>query len=263
MSSINVGLLQASPQFKELEAKASAIGQKFSAGGAPMEFFTSHEAMQLDLEEALTRKVGDKYYNLSAHLVWIGDRTRQLSGAHVEYFRGITNPIGVKVGPSMKGPELKDLVAKLNPSKEEGRIMLITRYGAGKVKDMLPTHIKAVQESGVPVVWQCDGVHGNGIVASNKYKTRKVEDVLQEIRECFAIHKECGSVLGGVHLEVTGQETVTECLGGCVNVTENDLTKNYETYCDPRLNYAQAIEAAFKVAEDIPEGQGPAKKQKA
>lgn len=217
--------------------------------------------MQLDLEEALTRKVGDKYYNLSAHQVWIGDRTRQLDGAHVEYFRGISNPVGVKVGPSMKPDELKDLVKILNPNKEEGRVMLITRYGAGKVEDMLPPHIAAVKESGVPVVWQCDGVHGNGIVAkSNKYKTRKFDDIVAEISQAIAVHKRCGSVLGGIHVEASGQETITECLGGCVNITEEGLPANYETYCDPRLNYAQSIEAIFKVGREL--GESPTKRAK-
>merc|ERR1719382_283498 len=154
---------------------ARAIRGKKAAHEA-MEFFTSHEAMQLDLEEALTRKVGDKYYNLSAHLVWIGDRTRQIDGAHVENFRGISNPVGVKVGPSMKNDELKELLQKLNPNKEEGRVMIITRYGAGKVEELLTGHIQAVKECGIPVTWQCDAVHGNGIVASNKYKTRRCED---------------------------------------------------------------------------------------
>jgi len=230
-----------------MKASAREIGGK----DVPTEFFTAHEAMQLDLEEALTRKAGDKYYNLSAHLVWIGDRTRQLSGAHVEYFRGIANPVGVKVGPSMKADELQDLVKMLNPAKEEGRLMLITRYGASKIEDMLPAHIEAVKASGVPVVWQCDGVHGNGVVASNKYKTRVVEDVISEVVKCVAIHRRCGSVLGGIHLEVTGQETVTECLGGSIGMTEEMLTKNYETYCDPRLNYAQSIEAAFEIADSL------------
>jgi len=244
---ISVDPLAASPKFASMKSSARDIGGK----DAPTEFFTAHEAMQLDLEEALTRKAGDKYYNLSAHLVWIGDRTRQLNGAHVEYFRGIANPVGVKVGPSMKADELQDLVKMLNPTKEEGRLMLITRYGASKIDDMLPAHIEAVKASGVPVVWQCDGVHGNGIVASNKYKTRVVEDVISEVVKCIAIHKRCGSVLGGIHLEVTGQETVTECLGGCIGMTEEMLTKNYETYCDPRLNYAQSIEAAFEIADSL------------
>eukprot|EP00401_Gymnodinium_catenatum_P039885 CAMPEP_0117527814 /NCGR_PEP_ID=MMETSP0784-20121206/36994_1 /TAXON_ID=39447 /ORGANISM="" /LENGTH=432 /DNA_ID=CAMNT_0005324083 /DNA_START=107 /DNA_END=1405 /DNA_ORIENTATION=+ len=251
LSKIAIDELRNSADFEMLKAKASDIGAKY-AMDAPTTFFTAHEAMQLDLEAALTRKVGNKYYNLSAHFVWIGDRTRQIPGAHVEYFRGISNPIGCKVGPTMKPDELKELVKILNPSKEEGRLMIITRYGAAKVRDMLPAHIKAVQETGVPVVWQCDAVHGNGVVAPrNGYKTRKFDDILQEFFECVAVHKECGSVLGGVHLECTGQSTVTECLGGCVNITEEGLTENYETVCDPRLNYAQSIETAFKMAAAV------------
>ena len=199
-----------------MKASAEKISAKF-AGGAAAEFYTAHEAIQLDLEEALTRKVGDKNYNLSAHLVWIGDRTRQLDGAHVEYFRGISNPIGVKVGPSMKADELKDLVRVLNPNKEEGHLMIITRYGAGKVEEFLTQHIAAVKETGVPVVWQCDAVHGNGIIAkSNNFKTRRMDDIVAEVCECIAVHKKCGSILAGIHLEATGQETVTECLGGSI-----------------------------------------------
>jgi len=247
---INVAGLKDSKDFAEMSKDAEAIRTK-AQGKESQEFFTAHEAMQLDLEEALTRKVGDKYYNLSAHLVWIGDRTRQIDGAHLEYFRGIANPIGVKVGPSMKNDELKELLQILNPNKEEGRIMIITRYGAGKVEQLLPGHIQAVKESGIPVVWQCDAVHGNGIVAaSNKYKTRRCEDIVKEVMEVMAVHKRCGSILGGIHLEVTGQETVTECLGGCMGITEKQLETNYETYCDPRLNYAQSIEAAFSVARE-------------
>lgn len=250
LASIGVSQLKASPDFDGLKKSSQEIGAKYAAK-APTEFFTAHEAMQLDLEEALTRKAGEKFYNLSAHLVWIGDRTRQLGGAHVEYFRGIANPVGVKVGPSMKNEELQELVKILNPDKEEGRVMIITRYGAGKIQDMLPGHIEAVKASGVPVVWQCDAVHGNGMVAkSNNYKTRKMEDIVEEVVKCIAIHRQCGTVLAGIHLEMTGQETVTECLGGCVGITEEMLTKNYETYCDPRLNYAQSIEAAFKVAAE-------------
>jgi len=247
-TNIDINALRSSPEFENFSKDVRAIRAK-EATKETTEFFTSHEAMQLDLEEALTRKVGDKYYNLSAHLVWIGDRTRQVGGAHLEYFRGIANPIGVKVGPSMKNDELKELLQILNPNKVEGRIMIITRYGAGKVEEMLTGHIQAVKESGIPVTWQCDGVHGNGIVAaSNKFKTRRLEDIVQEIMECIAVHKKCGSILGGIHLEVTGQTSVTECLGGCVGLTEDMLPQNYETYCDPRLNYAQSIEAAFAVA---------------
>lgn len=247
LSKVDLTQLSSLPDFDTLKATARDVAAKNMTAPTP-EFFTAHEAMQLDLEESLTRKVGDLYYNLSAHLVWIGDRTRQLDGAHVEYFRGITNPIGCKIGPSMKNDELKDLVAKLNPNKEEGKLVLITRYGAGKVADMLPGHIQAVKESGVPVVWQCDAVHGNGIVASNKMKTRKVSDILAEIMECIEVHKTCGTVLAGIHLECTGQASVTECLGGCINLTEDMLSSNYETTCDPRMNYAQSIETAFQVA---------------
>jgi len=251
MSKINITSLSASPSFENMKASAEKISAKF-AGGAAAEFYTAHEAIQLDLEEALTRKVGDKYYNLSAHLVWIGDRTRQLDGAHVEYFRGISNPIGVKVGPSMKADELKDLVRVLNPNKEEGHLMIITRYGAGKVEEFLTQHIAAVKETGVPVVWQCDAVHGNGIVAkSNNFKTRRMDDIVAEVCECIAVHKKCGSILAGIHLEATGQETVTECLGGSIGLTEDMLPNNYETYCDPRLNYAQGIETVFKVAAEV------------
>jgi 3-deoxy-7-phosphoheptulonate synthase len=246
-ATIDVDVLKSSPDYDSYKEVAAAISKTSPA----TEFFTSHEAMQLDLEEALTRQVGDKYYNLSAHLVWIGDRTRQINGAHLEYFRGISNPIGVKVGPSMKNDELVELVNILNPNKEEGRLMLITRYGAGKVKDFLPGHLEAVKKSGVPVVWECDAVHGNVVTASNKYKTRKLEDILEEIKNCIAVHRECGTVLGGIHLEVTAQKTVTECLGGCIGLTEDMLPTNYESYCDPRLNYAQSIEAAFLVADAV------------
>jgi len=260
LAAIKISGLRESPEFESLEQSAREIGARFAAG-APTEFFTAHEAMQLDLEEALTRPAAGGHFNLGAHLVWIGDRTRQLDGAHVEYFRGISNPIGVKVGPSMKNEELQELVKLLNPDKEEGRLMIITRYGAGKIEDMLPGHIEAVKATGVPVVWQCDAVHGNGIVAkSNKYKTRQMEDILAEFIKCMGVHKRCGTILGGIHVEMTGQESVTECLGGCAGITEEMLPNNYETYCDPRLNYAQSIETAFKVAECMPSPERAAKK---
>jgi len=170
----------------------------------------------------------------------------------VEYFRGIKNPIGCKVGPSMGADELKQLVKILNPDNVEGRLVLITRYGKDKVEAMLPPHIKAVQEAGVHVVWQADGVHGNTTTApSNKLKTRAYEDVLGEIAKAITIHKANGSVLAGIHIEMTGQKTVTECTGGCVKISEADLVKNYETYCDPRLNYGQSIEVAFAVGDAV------------
>jgi 3-deoxy-7-phosphoheptulonate synthase len=251
LGSLEVDFLRSSPKY----AAYSKVVQDIKntppsvAGGC----FTAHEAMQLDLEEALTREAAPgKFYNLSAHMVWIGDRTRQLTGAHVEYFRGIRNPIGCKVGPSMQPDELKQLVQILNPDKIEGRLVLITRYGSANIESMLPAHIKAAQESGVPVVWQCDGVHGNTVTAAgNKLKTRKFDDVLGECTKALAIHRANGSVLGGIHLEMTGQASVTECTGGCINIFEEMLTKNYETYCDPRLNYAQAIEAAFVMSNAL------------
>jgi len=249
LAGIKIGLLSGAPDFDGLKEKSKEIVDKYSASPAPTQFFTAHEGMQLDLEEALTRKVGDKFYNLGAHMLWIGDRTRQLDGAHIEYFRGVQNPVGMKVGPSMKPEELSEIVKVLNPDKEEGKLIIITRYGAKKIEATLPGHIEAVKASGVPVVWQCDAVHGNGIVApSNKMKTRKCEDVLEEIKKCMEVHKAAGTVFAGIHVEVSGQETITECLGGCVNITEEGLTVNYETYCDPRLNYAQSIELAFATA---------------
>jgi len=262
LRAIDLSELKAAPDYSSYSQDAGSIAAG-TIDAEALEFFTAHEAMQLDLEEALTRPVGSKYYNLSAHLVWIGDRTRQLDCAHIEYFRGIANPIGVKVGPSMKNDELKDLVKILNPNKEHGRLVLITRYGAGKAEALLPGHIEAVKESGVPVTWQCDAVHGNGIVAkSNKLKTRNVTDILTEISEVMAIHKRCGSILGGIHLEMTGQCSVTEVTGGAMGMTEEMLTKNYETYCDPRMNYSQAIEAAFVVANDMPSEERAAKRAK-
>jgi len=244
LGGLDIDFLKSSPNYATYSKAAAAA--KANAAAVTPGVFTAHEAMQLDLEEALTRAVpGKGYYNLSAHMVWIGDRTRQLTGGHVEYFRGIKNPIGCKVGPSMAADELKDLCQILNPDKVEGRLILITRYGTDKIGSMLPAHIKAVQESGVPVVWQCDGVHGNTVTASNKLKTRKFEDVMGECAKALQIHRENGSVLGGIHLELTGQEKVTECTGGTIGIFEDMLTQCYETYCDPRFNYAQAIEAAL------------------
>jgi len=250
LSNLDIEFLKPSPSYGEwCKTVASA---KDSPPDGLTSFFTSHEAMQLDLEESLTREVrGKGHYNLSAHMVWIGDRTRQLLGGHVEYFRGIANPVGCKVGPSMQNEELKTLVQILNPNRVEGKLVLITRYGVGKVEQYLPGHIRAVMESGVPVVWECDGVHGNTVTASNKLKTRDFDDVLGECTKALAIHRENGSVLGGIHLEITGQTTVTECTGGACGISEERLTSNYETYCDPRLNYAQSIEAAFKMGDAL------------
>ncbi len=181
-----------------------------------VDFFTSHEGLHLPYEESMTSKVGDKYYNLGAHFLWIGDRTRQLDHAHVEYFRGIENPVGIKVGPSSKPEEIVKLVQKLwpDPASKPGRITLITRMGAGKVEEFLPPIIKAVSSAGLPVVWQCDPMHGNTSSAkSSGLKTRDLDNILKELRVTFEVHKTLGTKLGGVHLELTG-ENVTECTGG-------------------------------------------------
>jgi 3-deoxy-7-phosphoheptulonate synthase len=175
------------------------------------------------------------YYNTSAHFLWIGDRTRQLGGAHVEYFRGLQNPIGIKCGPTMTASELVDLLHVVDPRREPGKVTLITRYGAGKVTSLLPSHIEAVKGSGHTVVWQCDPMHGNTHTTPQGIKTRSFSAILSELRDCLGIHKQCGSFLGGVHLELTG-EAVTECIGGSEGLEETDLSLNYTTFCDPRLN---------------------------
>ncbi len=192
------------------------------------------------------------YYNTSAHFLWIGDRTRQLTYAHVEFFRGLSNPIGVKVGPSMPSTDLPPLLDILNPSREIGKVTLITRYGADKIADHLPAHIAAVRESGHVVVWQCDPMHGNGKSVPSPdggsvIKTRRFSDILSELQQALQIHRAMDSYLGGMHLELTG-EAVTECLGGAAGLTEQDLSLNYTTFCDPRLNEKQALELAFLVA---------------
>ncbi|HIF78078.1 MAG TPA: 3-deoxy-7-phosphoheptulonate synthase class II, partial [Sulfitobacter sp.] len=186
----------------------------------------------------------------SGHMIWIGDRTRQPDGAHVEFARGVQNPIGLKCGPSMTSDDLKQLMAKLNPDNEEGRLTLISRFGAGQVGDHLPRLIKTVQEEGANVVWTCDAMHGNTIKSSTGYKTRPFDSVLREVHEFFAVHNAEGSVPGGVHFEMTGQD-VTECTGGVRAVSDEDLSDRYHTACDPRLNASQSLELAFLVAEEL------------
>ncbi|KAL2061237.1 hypothetical protein VTL71DRAFT_7510 [Oculimacula yallundae] len=233
-----------------------------------VDLYTSHEGLLLDYEQRLTRLLknptkstdssrgasttadeGKSYYNTSAHFLWVGDRTRQIDGAHIEYFRGIANPIGVKIGPTTSPSDLLTLLRTLNPSIEVGKITLITRYGAAKVRSLLPTHIKTVEgsEYARSVVWQCDPMHGNTRSTSTGIKTRQFTDILSELQETLAIHKEEGSYLGGVHLELTG-EAVTECTGGSEGLNEDDLSLNYTSFCDPRLNEKQALELAFLIA---------------
>jgi len=225
-----------------------------------VELFSSHEGLLMAYEEAATRAVPrvnghatepvERYYNLGAHMLWIGDRTRALDGAHVEYFRGIENPIGVKVGPSMAPSDLVKLIETLEPADRPGRITLITRMGAGKVEAHLPPLIEAVRASGRTVVWSCDPMHGNGTKTPSGIKTRELAKIHAELGQTFDVHERLGTILGGVHFELTGED-VTECVGGPQELVEADLLRSYETYCDPRLNYAQSLEMAFFLAKRL------------
>jgi 3-deoxy-7-phosphoheptulonate synthase len=216
-----------------------------------VDFFTSHEGLLLHFEQALTRMERQRgWYNLGTHLAWIGDRTRQLDGAHVEYFRGIRNPIGVKVGNSMEPAELLELIRILNPDNEPGRLTLIHRFGAETIASRLPALASAVRRSGCQVLWSCDPMHGNTLTARNGIKTRSFDEIMSEVISAFRIHKECGTRLSGIHLELTGED-VTECTGGPANLTESDLTRDYRSTVDPRLNYEQAMEIAFLIAEQM------------
>lgn len=242
-----------------------------------VDLYTSHEGLLLEYEQSLTRKMKNPrtaereesshphkstnevheeqesgWYNTSAHFLWVGDRTRQIDGAHIEYFRGLQNPIGIKVGPSMDPQEIVRLLDIVNPSKEIGKVTLITRYGSSKVDSLLPSHISAVQQSPYnnTVIWQCDPMHGNTRSTPTGIKTRHFEDILSEVSSALRIHREMGSFLGGVHLEMTG-DAVTECVGGSEGLEESDLEKRYTTFCDPRLNEKQALELAFLVAGNI------------
>ena len=231
---------------------ACGLNSQSTAAMAETDFFTSHEALLLNYEEGLTRQdtITDEkgWFTTSAHMVWIGDRTRQLDGAHVEYMSGIDNPIGLKCGPSMDGDDLRRLIDKLNPENIPGRLTLIARMGADIVTEKLPPLVEAVKESGANVVWCSDPMHGNTVKASTGYKTRRVDDVMREVAGFFEVHDSLGTYPGGVHFEMTGQN-VTECLGGVVEVTEARLGDRYHTHCDPRLNAAQSLELSFLIAD--------------
>jgi len=217
-----------------------------------VDFYFSHEALLLPYEEALTRQdsiTGD-WYATSGHMIWIGDRTRQPDGAHVEFCRGVKNPIGLKCGPSLSEDDLLKLIAVLNPKNEPGRLTLIARFGADKIADKLPKLIRAVQKEGANVVWSSDPMHGNTMKLQSGYKTRPLDRVLEELKAFFAIHRAEGSYAGGVHLEMTGQD-VTECLGGAQAIKEVDLHDRYQTACDPRLNASQSLELAFLLADAL------------
>jgi 3-deoxy-7-phosphoheptulonate synthase len=214
------------------------------------EIYTSHEALLLGFEEAMTRvdSTSGDWYCTSGHMVWIGDRTRQLDHAHVEYCRGIKNPLGLKCGPSSKHDELLRLIDILNPENEPGRLTLICRVGSDKASDLLPPLVRAVKREGKAVVWSCDPMHGNTITAASGYKTRPFDRILSEVKTFFAVHAAEGTYAGGVHLEMTGKD-VTECTGGARAITDEDLNDRYHTFCDPRLNAEQSIDLAFLLAE--------------
>ena len=220
------------------------------------EFFTSHEALLLGYEQALTRidSTSGDWYATSGHMLWIGDRTRQPDGAHIEFCRGVKNPIGLKCGPSLKPDELLQLIDLLNPENEPGRLTLIARFGHDKVEDHLPALIRKVKSEGRSVVWSCDPMHGNTIKATSGYKTRPFDQVMTEVRRFMDIHQAEGTHAGGVHVEMTGKN-VTECTGGLQAVTDEDLKDRYHTFCDPRLNADQALELAFLVAQEMKEEQ--------
>ena len=216
------------------------------------EFYTSHEALLLNYEEALTREdtiTSEKgWYSTSAHLLWVGDRTRQHDHGHIEFLSGIQNPVGIKCGPSLEPDDLIRLIEKINPENDTGKVVLICRMGSEKVFDHLPKLVKKIQSEGKKVIWCCDPMHGNTIKASNGYKTRKVSQILSEVDNFFNVHKTEGSYPGGVHFEMTGSN-VTECLGGANEVKESDLGSRYHTHCDPRLNGSQSLELAFLISD--------------
>jgi 3-deoxy-7-phosphoheptulonate synthase len=221
-------------------------------------FYTSHEALLLPYEQALTRRdeaMGSgQYLAASGHMLWIGDRTRQPDGAHVEFCRGIVNPIGIKCGPSLEPDALLRLIDILNPADEPGRLTLIARFGAGKIEKQLPALVRAVKKAGRTVVWCCDPMHGNTVTAAGGLKTRPFDSIVSEVERFFAVHRAEGTYPGGVHIEMTGQN-VTECTGGVTKISEADLQRQYDTGCDPRLNAGQSLELAFMLAERVRKDQ--------
>ena len=260
----NLGFIKKSPEskrFKELEDQianaldfmdACGINSDFNRRLKTVNFWTSHEALLLPFEESMTRtdSTTGENHDTSAHFVWIGDRTRQLDGGHVEFCRGIENPIGIKCGPTLKAEDLINLCNKINPKNEKGKITLISRFGHENVSKHLPKLIRAIKKEGLNVIWSCDPCHGNTIKATTGFKTRPFNSVLSEVKKVFACHQSEGSYAGGLHIELTGQN-VTECTGGAQKISDKDLSSRYHTHCDPRLNANQALELAFLISDEI------------
>ena len=260
----NLGYIKKSPQakkFKELEDKiadalafmdACGINSEFNRRLKTVNFWTSHEALLLPFEESMTRvdSTTGEYHDTSAHFVWIGDRTRQLEGGHVEFCRGIENPIGIKCGPTTKPDEIVKIINVINSKNKKGKITLISRFGHENVEKFLPKLIRTIKKEGSNVIWSCDPMHGNTIKSATGFKTRPFNNVLKEVKNVFAVHQSEGSYAGGLHIEMTGQN-VTECTGGAQKISDQDLSSRYHTHCDPRLNANQALELAFLISDEI------------
>lgn len=265
----NQGFVEKSPQGEKYQHLADQITQTLAfmeacginAQNTPQlhetSLYTSHEALLLNYEEALTRQdsLTGQWYDCSAHMLWIGDRTRQTDHAHVEFLKGVHNPVGIKIGPSTQIDSLLTLLDTLNPKRIPGRITLIARMGANAITELLPPLVRAVKSSGHPVVWSSDPMHGNIIKASNGYKTRSVDAILTEMKGFFEVHQAEGTYAGGVHFEMTG-DNVTECIGGAFQITEEGLADRYHTHCDPRLNADQSLELAFLIADTLKHARG-------
>jgi len=260
----NLGYIKKSPQhkkFKDLEDKiadalafmdACGINSDFNRRLKTVNFWTSHEALLLPFEESMTRidSTTGEYHDTSAHFVWIGDRTRQLDGGHVEFCRGIENPIGIKCGPTSKPEEIVKICNVTNPKNEKGKITLISRFGHENVGKFLPKLVRTIKKEGLNVIWSCDPMHGNTVKSSTGFKTRPFNNILKEVKNVFAVHQSEGSYAGGLHIEMTGQN-VTECTGGTQKISDKDLSSRYRTHCDPRLNANQALELAFLISDEI------------
>jgi 3-deoxy-7-phosphoheptulonate synthase len=243
---------QTTTQLAEALRFMAVLGERTVAELTRVEFFTSHEGLHLEYESALTQQVPRRtgYYDLSTHLPWIGNRTRELDGAHVEFFRGVRNPVGVKIGPTAVAEEVVALLNILNPRDEPGKVAFITRMGLSEVTSRLPPILEAVKQSRRRALWMTDPMHGNTKITASGHKTRHFEDILLEVERTFDAHAGVGTCLGGVHFELTGED-VNECVGGAAGVTETDLAHNYETACDPRLNYRQALEMSFLIGRRL------------